>query len=273
MTLNKIKLMSSITFVHVDYGLLEEFIAKIKNFDNLKQTELIEYFTYFLTAELKQHSTNATQIRECFLRLRLSPYSNISAYLTNNLKGRAKQPPKFIRDKSGYLLHRSLQEKIRQTLKENLLKVKVNRDLRNLLSHLDNSDENDFLKEAIDCFEISAYRAAIIMVWNLTLDHLHSYILKHELPSFNTALAKNTDKRIKISTISKKDDYSEIPEAKFIDFCRSANIISNDVRKILEAKLGTRNTYAHPSNVKMIESKALEFIEDLINNVVLKYKI
>jgi len=43
------------------------------------------------------------------------------------------------------------------------------------------------------------------------------------------------------------------------------------VRKILDTKLGIRNSYAHPSTVKLPKSKALEFIEDLVNNVILKY--
>lgn len=111
------------------------------------------------------------------------------------------------------------------------------------------------------------------MVWNLTMDHLFEYILKNELTNFNSALSKNTDKRVKIWTVSAKDDFSEIPENKFIEFCRSGNIISNDIRKILEIKLGIRNSCAHPSNIKVTESKATEFIEDLINNVVLKYRL
>jgi hypothetical protein len=153
------------------------------------------------------------------------------------------------------------------------LKKKIDIGLRALLSHVNNSAENEFLKEAIDCFEVEAYRASIIMVWNLTMDHIFEYILKHKLSNFNSVLSKNTDKRIKIIQIVSKDDFNEIPEGKFIEFCRAGNIISNDIRKILETKLGTRNTYAHPSNVKMIESKAIEFIEDLVNNVVLKFKL
>jgi len=133
--------------------------------------------------------------------------------------------------------------------------------------------ENDFLNEAIDCFEIGAYRASIVMVWNLTVDHLYEYVLANELTNFNIALSKNTDKRIKITSVLKKDDFGEVPEGKFIEFCRSANIITSDVRRILDGKLGIRNSYAHPSSLQMTESKAIEFIEDLVNNVIIKFKV
>ena len=111
------------------------------------------------------------------------------------------------------------------------------------------------------------------MSWNLALDHLFEYILKNKLSDFNLVLSANTDKRIKIKSITTKDDFSEIPENKIIEFCRSSKIISNDVRKILDTALGIRNSAAHPSNIKFMESKTISFIEDMITNIVLKYVI
>jgi small nuclear ribonucleoprotein (snRNP)-like protein len=125
----------------------------------------------------------------------------------------------------------------------------------------------------IDCFEVGANRAAIVMCWLLAVDHLYSYVLKHHLRAFNAVLAKNTDRRVRVSVVQTKDDFGDIPEGKLIEFLRSANIISNDVRKILEEKLGTRNTSAHPSAVAIKPSKVVEFIDDLVENVVLKYVI
>jgi hypothetical protein len=258
--------------IEIDKTELNSFLENVKVFFELKPAEQIDYFVYFITIEKEHGVTQATVIRECFLKSDISPYSNISHYLTINLKGKEKNHPKFLRIKDGYQLHRSLRNSIEQNIIKKEFKAKVSKDLRLLLTYINNPNENEFLQEAINCFEISAYRAAIVMVWNLTIDHLFEYVLKNELSNFNVALSKNTDKRIKISSVSNKDDFSEIPENKFIEFCRSGNIISNDIRKILDAKLGIRNSYAHPSNIKIIESKATEFIEDLINNVVLKYK-
>ncbi|MBW8323930.1 MAG: hypothetical protein K0M50_04115 [Prolixibacteraceae bacterium] len=252
---------------------IENFTSTIDNFFELKSTEQLDCFVYFLTVEKQLPTTQATAIRNCFLYLDISPYSNISQYLNQNLKGKGKQPPKFLRIKDGYQLHRALKNSIETLIDKKPLKTQVNKDLRQLLTFIQNPDENEFLKEAIDCYEISAYRAAIVMVWNLTVDHLFTYILKHKLNEFNATLVLNNDKRIKISAVNDRDDFNEIPENKFIEFCRISKIISNDVRKILDTKLGIRNTYAHPSNLKISESKAIEFIEDLINNVIFKYTL
>jgi hypothetical protein len=259
--------------IEIDNSDLSTFLDSIDGFFDLKSSEQIDYFIYYITVEKGQSTTQATAIRDCFLKAKISPYSNISQYLSNNVRRKDKNPPKFLRIKDGYQLHRASRTILDGKITKKKIKTKVSNDLRLLLGHISNPEENEFLKEAINCFEISAYRAAIVMVWNLTIDHIYEYILKYEQSNFNLALAKNMDKRIKICTVNTKDDFGEIPEGKFIEFCRSVNIISNDIRKILDTKLGIRNSYAHPSNIKVIESKATEFIEDLVNNVVLKYKI
>jgi hypothetical protein len=65
----------------------------------------------------------------------------------------------------------------------------------------------------------------------------------------------------------------DIPEFVFIEVCRSAKLISNDVRKILDEKLGVRNTCAHPSGVEIHKTKVINFIEDLVDNILTKYPI
>lgn len=252
---------------------LETFISQFPNFYDLKLSDQIDYYVYYLTVEENAGGTQATQIRECFLLCDLTPYTNISQYLINNLKGKNKLPPKFLRIKDKYQLHRSLKQQIESNFSDKPHSISISKSLRDLLSHVNNAIENDFLKEAINCFEIGAYRATIIMTWNLTIDHLYEYILNHKLADFNNVLSKNTDKRIKITSVNIKDDFNEIPENKFIEFTKSANIISNDIRKILDTKLGIRNTSAHPSNIKILESKAIEFVEDLITNVIMKYNL
>ena len=52
---------------------------------------------------------------------------------------------------------------------------------------------------------------------------------------------------------------------------RSARLITNAVRKILDEKLGVRNTCAHPSDVEVHRTKVINFIEDLVDNVIVKY--
>jgi hypothetical protein len=111
------------------------------------------------------------------------------------------------------------------------------------------------------------------MCWQLVIDHLNELVLQKHLAAFNAKLALVTDKRVKVSEIKTRDDFSDIPEGKFIELLRSAGIINNDVRKILDDKLGTRNTAAHASAVVIRASKAIDFVSDLVENVILKFPI
>lgn len=248
---------------------LESFALQIPNLSAKEAAELIEYFVYFITVLENDSAATAAGIERCFEVLRVHKYSNISAYLSRHAKRGGSG--KFIKATGGYQLSRDSQLAIQKTLHSGPSKIETSYLLRGLITQLSNSQDQQFLQEAIDCYEIGARRASIIMVWMLTINHLCSYINAKELTAFNSVLAKNTDKRIKITAVSKFDDFSEIPEGKLIEFSRSANIITNDIRKILDAKLGVRNTSAHPSTVSISEVKTTDFIIDLVENVILKY--
>jgi hypothetical protein len=104
------------------------------------------------------------------------------------------------------------------------------------------------------------------------LDHLQEFVLAKHLAAFNSALGKRSDRASKI-TISARDDFGELKESVFIETCKSAGIITQDVRKILDEKLGFRNSCAHPSSIQIGDSKVVSFIEDIVDNVFAKYPL
>jgi hypothetical protein len=252
---------------------LEAFVARIPDFASLSPARQLQFFAYFLTDVLREDGISGRRIQQCFDDLHIPAYSNIRAYVSTHTTRSPGKSPLFVRIKGKTYLHREFSATLASRLKGSHLVVAVKSDLRDLLPRIKDPNQKTFLAEALACFEVKAYRASIIMTWILAMDHLFQYILAHRLGAFNKILAVNTDKRIRISAIGTRDDFGEIPENKFIEFCRAAKIISNDVRKILDAKLGIRNTCAHPSAVTISESKAIDAIDDLVNNVILKYPI
>ncbi|MDH7800483.1 MULTISPECIES: hypothetical protein [unclassified Rhizobium] len=247
---------------------IERFYNSIDTVDSLSTGDLISCFVYYLAVENNTPAT-APKIADCFQDARLSAPKQIGPYLS---KGLTEKPPRYVKAVGhGYLLHRNWQVQISKRLGVHVSTVQSSAELRNLETSLPAGPKKDFLSETITCFEAGCNRATITMCWILTIDHLYDHIFVHGLAAFNAVLAKNTDKRVKITSIVKRDDFSEIPEGKFIEFTRSANIISNDVRKILDEKLGIRNSAAHPSGIEIKKSKVVEFVEDLVTNVVLKF--
>ena len=164
-----------------------------------------------------------------------------------------------------------MSERILKELSSEKNIVQTSETLRALQFKVTEESRKDFLKETIDCFETGANRATVVMVWILAIDHLFAHILKHKLAQFNASLAK--DKSVKLNAITERDDFNELKEYKFIEICRAANIISNDVRKILDTTLGVRNSCAHPSGIKVPGAKVLVTVEDLVVNVLLKYEV
>ena len=247
---------------------INRFYNSIEGAASHSQAALIELFVYFLTVELGQNSATPKQVGDCFIACDLAAPKGVGARLSEGLK---TKPPKFIKTESGYKLQRHMREALSEKLGAQTITAQTSATLRGLEHKMPEGADKEFLKETIDCFEAGANRAAIVMAWILAIDHRFDYILVHKLSEFNTSLAKNTDKRVKVASVSHRDDFTEMPESKFIEFCRAAKIISNDVRKILEQKLDTRNSCAHPSGITISKTKTIDFVEDLVENVVLKY--
>lgn len=251
----------------MDTRKLINFVDNFPAFATWDKKEQVDYIAYFLQERLGYESFTATQIRTCIHLLALSPYSRVSAYLSENTKGRVA---KYVKSKKGYRLERSHCFMVKAAIGDEVVKTKVSQQLLDLIPSVSDTIEKDFLEEAIKCYSVEAYRASVVLFWILTIYHLRNYIFYGtKLTDFNIALAQNPYK--KLGKISIYDDFSDIPDFKFIELMRSANIISSDIRKILAEKLDIRNTAAHPALVKLTGHKATEFGLDLINNIILKY--
>lgn len=246
------------------------FYNSISDVRELPQVRLIEMFVYHLTVELGAELATAKEINACFEACDLLPPANTSARLSAGAK---RKPPTYIKNPKGFKLQRHARESAAKQLGAETIVTETSSMLRNLEGLIANPNTKEFLSEALDCFEVGANRGTIVLTWLLTVDHLQSYILKHKLNEFNAVLSSNTDKRVKIDKINEIDDFNEIPEGKFIEFCRIAKIISNDVRKILDQKLQTRNSSAHPSGVKIGKAKVIDFVQDLVANILVKYEV
>jgi hypothetical protein len=249
---------------------VNRFYNSIENVSGQSQSALIDLFVYFLTVELCKDAATAKDIDQCFRDCDLTPPKATSARLGEGFR---TKPQKFVKSGVGYKLQRHMRESLSKKLGAETPTFQASVTLRSLEAKMPAGNARDFLSETLDCFDMGANRATSVMAWILTVNHLFDYILEHKLTEFNAALAKNTDKRVKTSCIIQRDDFNDIPEGKFIELCRSARIISNDVRKILDQKLDIRNSCAHPSGITINRTKVIDFVEDLVDNVILKFKI
>jgi hypothetical protein len=234
-----------------------------------KENDLPDFFAYHLTEEMAEPSAKVKAVRDCYQSCDMAPPTWLASHFSNGLK----RPRRHIKVNGGYRLENRRREEIAALLGAGQPDVQTSSALNQLESQIPAGPKRDFLHETINCFDVRAYRAALVMCWNLALHHLQDHILADpgRLASFNAVLTKNTDTRVKIKIVSKRDDFTEMSERKFLTFCREAKIITSSIFNKFEVRLHERNSAAHPSGVKTTPKTAEAYIEDLVENVLKKF--
>lgn len=148
--------------------------------------------------------------------------------------------------------------------------VAVTKALSDLPARVPDLAEREFLAEALNCYRVRAYRAAIIMAWNLAYDHLARWVFADtaRLASMNAGLATKYPK--KNITLAKQEDADELKESEFIEAARTGKLLDKNTAQILREKLGRRNMAAHPSRLSITQHSADDMITDLVSNVILR---
>jgi hypothetical protein len=249
---------------------LSDLSRIVPRFDGLQHVDRIKLLEWFLHTHKKLEHFRPADIGKCYQDVHLSEPRNIPQQLAD-LAG--KKPPELLKNGHGYRLEKRVRDHLDRKYGQRSATIEITNLLKDLPSKLPDLSERTYLDEALKCFGVEAYRASIVMTWNLAYHHLCHHILKNRLADFNAkwvvmfpAHHKNAAKAI--LTI---DDFGDnLKESELIKIAKSASIISNDVGKILDEKLGRRNSAAHPSGIKLEQLQAEEFIDDLVKNVVLK---
>ena len=245
---------------------ITELLDKTEDFERLSQKEQVKLISFFFSIETQTDTFLPKQIADCFVRENLKLPANIGREFSRLTEDK---PATFVRKGTAYGFERNQKKELETNFFGSAHTKNVSGVLRGLLPKVGSSEQKVFLEEAISCFEIKSYRAAIIMSWLLSIDTLYDHIVQNRLDDFNTAIQMHG--KYKKLTIKKKDNFSDIKESDFIELLRVSKIISNDTRKILDEKLDFRNTCAHPNSIIIKESKAISFIDDLVENIVLKF--
>lgn len=128
----------------------------------------------------------------------------------------------------------------------------------------------DYLDEAVDCYENGAYRGAVLMVWSATVERIYSAI--DDRPGGIKAIETANKARFGASRaykrIGKKNDLLYLNDKNLLQLCEDAGVFNRNAKKLLEEKLDTRNRCGHPTGYVIGREEAVVLIESLINNIV-----
>jgi len=181
-----------------------------------------------------------------------------------------KKPPELLKDTKGFRLEGRTKKALDCKYGQRPATIAVDAMLQSLPGKISDEAERLFLSEALACLRAKAFRATIVMTWNVTFDHLLNWIVTKHLAAFNASIPRRFTKRIGV-VMAKKEDFSEeFKEHEVIDACSHAGLVSDNMKKIMNDKLARRNMAAHPSLVEFTQYQAEDAISDLVNNVILK---
>lgn len=247
---------------------LDSLIQSISGFNGWPHADKIKLFAWYCHTHGGIEEFSATNIRKCYEAINLEQPSGISPFL-NAMATRSPKQALKNRSQGTFKLERSVREEFDRRYGRRAATVHVDKLLTELPSKLHDHAERTYLDEALVCFRNNAFRAAIVMTWNVAYDHLCQHVLTHELAKFNTQLPKSF-RNADIQVIVRREDFNELKESQVLQVCKSSNIIGSTVYKIAKEKLDRRNIAAHPSGVIILPETAEEFIKDLILNFVLR---
>ncbi len=244
-----------------------KYIDTINNFIELTQVEQTKLLAYFYCIVNEKELFSSTEIKNCFIECDLKIPANISVCFSKLSVGKNCS---FIKKGNLYTFHRNTKKDLDALYLESKHSQEISTTLRGLLPKINSAEQKAFLEEAISCFEIKCCRAAILMSWLLAMDVLYMCVLTNHIVDFNAAV--QTHGKYKKIKFDKKEDFSDIKESDFIELLRVSRIISGDIKKILDAHLNFRNTTAHPNTIIVKESKAISFIEEIVENIIVKFQ-
>lgn len=232
--------------------------------------EKIKLFGWYLHVHGGRGTFTAADVKKCYDSLHEIPPSSFSGYFKNLVTQK-----QLLKNGSGFRLAGEVRDQLATAYASSGHKVQVTSILRDLPANVPDLAERTFLDETLTCYQHGAFRAAVVMAWNLAYHHLCDYVVRNRLADFNARwrLKFSGHHKNGVRAIAVIDDFmQELKESEVIAICRDAGIITRDVWKVMDEKLGRRNSAAHPSSVSIGQIQTDATIVDLVDNVVLKLK-
>jgi len=247
---------------------LDDLKRAVPGFDALSHPERIKLFAWFLHTQAGRERVDVESIRRCYEQLHYDP-PNLRRDMARLAE---RRPAELLKDATGYRLEARVREALDAKYSEAPSSIAVARLLVDLPSKVPGAEASEFLREALTCYRVKAFRSAIVMAWTLAYDHLLRWLLADakRLQTFNQRIpVRYPKKQIQVAAF---DDFEGLKESEVIEVASSAGLLNGGLVKILDKELKRRNSAAHPSPTVFTQYQAEDAITDLVNNAVLKFQ-
>src|SRR6266516_6894913 len=186
---------------------LKEFIGQIPGFAGWSHPEKIKLFGWYLHVHKKQERFSTADIRKCYEDLNYE-VPNLARDLPRLVD---RTPPDLLKDAGGYRLEARVRASFDAKYGEAQTTIVVKKLLAELPAKVPGIEERAFLEEVIRCYKAKAFRATVVMAWNLAYDHLLHWLIKDaaRLATFNARLPVRYPGKKPMPVITKVEDFIE----------------------------------------------------------------
>jgi len=169
----------------------------------------------------------------------------------------------------------SFQDEIILPIKTSVTKSNIKIEKEYLLANIDNSQEGDYLQEAIDCFDSGFKKASIVLGWCATIDKIHKKIEKIGFDSFNKLTEKlASENKGRFKRFNKKYSISSIGELRevfdndILWIIEGFGLIDSNQHTRLKSCFDMRNHSAHPGEAPITDYNVLSYFSDIIEIII-----
>jgi len=148
--------------------------------------------------------------------------------------------------------------------------------LHNILGDLPDSNENEYLKEAVSCAQRGFFRASAILGWCATIDRIHRRIENIGLSKFNvTSVQMAGQKKGRFKRFSSPQSVTSLSELREVFdtvvlwVIEGMGMIDSNQHTRLRSCFDLRCQCAHPGEAPLTEYNLMSFFSD-VNEIVLR---
>lgn len=240
---------------------LSDAVALIPDFDLWNHADKIKYFAWYLHTHRNKEHFSANDIRACFAELGIQAPASVNPFIGVMEK---RTPKEVFKTPKGYRLDKRLRIALDTRYGEREATVPIPKSLILLAAKVENAQEREYLDEVLTCFKYCAFRAAIMMAWELTYLHVVNWIAgdSKRLRAFNARL----ETRKAIATVA---DFLQLSEAQVLDATARARILSSSIRVIIDDMLDKRNEIVLALDGSVGATQAERFVKEVVGKVLL----
>lgn len=244
--------------------------ARAKDRAQHRVTDVDILLTIVRDIEVSGRQATVPEIREGFATLRRREPKNLHATVDNMIKANLllRQGSVLVLGDRG-LKRVGPQESAGAVEKEwSTAVAEVSASLSELVDKIPNADERGYISEAISCLAAKAPRAAVVMGWTGSIDHLRNKVEAAGFAQFEAAYRAIYPKS-KRGAPRALEDLEDFSDREMLTVTERMRIVAPAGKKALLAQLDLRNSCGHPTAAKPRVNTVKAFFEQVIDFIYL----